>query len=377
MTGAKMGMMIDRLINYLPSYFDKASDPIPIFTVLQSPRKLLFFDYKGIMYKISLIDDELIFYLADGTQENIEIVDGELIFYDADGVQTNIQILWSDIASIDLNLEKRIMQVVDTNGSYATFSIYNLKVGALASGLADLGYKVEKTTSAYDNLLWFTLVEYQGNDNTVYFENSLLRRFVGSIAQFLIDTDKDYDKGLQEIMFSESHTVWLDLWGQYFGHGRKTGETDALYFKRIIQEILALKTNNISLSKIIQKVTGYYAEIVDLGRYVQNVFYSNHPTIFGSLTNIDNGRVLFNTDTMTYNMRRNAFGVYLYVGNINNLDAYTESIIRLLVDRYRASGNFPYYYAPTTLLHTNTASEVLNNKGYCDGPKTSGWTQVN
>jgi hypothetical protein len=61
---------------------------------------------------------------------------------------------------------------------------------------------------------------------------------------------------------------WLDYLGGFFAVPRVTGERDALYSVRIIQETIRPKTNNTSMARALTAYTGASAQVTDAVNYV-------------------------------------------------------------------------------------------------------------
>jgi hypothetical protein len=211
------------------------------------------------------------------------------------------------------------------------------EMSALITAATGLAVEVHKPEVM--QLFWFTLSAGPRPDG-LYYETSLLRRLWGAVAQFLVDTRTDYLKGIDECYFGRSDGDWLNLWANYFGHSRFTGEVDLVFLARVLQEIKCLKNNDVALANLVSKATGYYCRI--------------KPTVTA-----------------------NTFGVYFTGVDITDLPQ--EQIDRILdtITKYKAAGNFPVFYVSNNLLHTNIATENLNDPEFVVAPSNDGFTLVN
>jgi hypothetical protein len=309
-----MKTILDKMLDALPSYFDKESYPLEIFSI------------------------------AEQSVINIKI----------DNDNRSISIKENDKETVIDTTEKTI--------------------GEIKTLIAAAGFTVNATTDSYDNLYWFTLVA-QNLGTKFCYEQSNIRRIKGAVAQCLMTSSIEFNDGILEIYFSKSKSFWLNLWGSvYFGISRTEDESDSDYIQRIKFEILALRSNNYAIAGLIGGATGVAVDIIDMAIDTTDMFFTSKNGNTNSLMN-DAGDKLFD-GTIQFSSRPCVFGVKVYSGNINDLPAATKAQIIRLIYKYKAGGMFPVYFMPTGLLHTNTIGENTNNLSYCVARNPNSWAEV-
>lgn len=265
---------------------------------------------------------------------------------------------------------------IKCNYGNATFQLTGTLTALAAAIAATYGSNVVlSVTSGMGTLLSRGLLEEGitplSSDPKLYYPQSLLYHELKAYAGILEEQSERIRAAEKELYAHTADGTWLETWlNAYFGIMRLEGEADEQYFKRAKYEILAIKVNNKALMKLIADAAGLYVEVKDLNAY----YFTTNRT--GSLTNKDDD-VLFSVNVP---YKRNAFGVYIYNGNINNLTANQKATIIKTCDRYRAAGTTALYFAPQEYVETwsaaNNTQSVTNNRAYVDGPKPSGWQQV-
>lgn len=188
---------------------------------------------------------------------------------------------------------------------------------------------------------------------------------------FVIDEQTQHiSQAERELYMDTADGMWQDYWiRDHFGINRLDGEIDDQYFDRAKYEILSIKLNNKALEKLISHASGIKVSVVDLAP--AKYFMTNDPA---SLTN-NNAKKMF-YDKAKPAGKSNAFGVFIYSGNVNDLTDRAKTIIKNACEKYRAYGTAPFYYAPVAFLDTNVADELTNDKGYVVGPDTGQWVPV-
>lgn len=205
--------VFEKLINLLPSYFDKRSEPIKLFKIPDS--------------------------------------------------------------TVAVNLESRTFGITKSN-TFHEIDISNKTIEQLISELTTRGFTVDIYTTSYNKLFCLTLVNRTDNMGIVYFENNYILRLLRAIAWHTEDEQNNWNNSLRQAYFYKSQDFWLDLWGAYFGFTRESGENDAQFFTRIMFEILFPKLNNRALEKFIQFTTNINSSVEDLGLYSRDILCTNY-----------------------------------------------------------------------------------------------------
>lgn len=267
----------ERLLDNLPPFFKKASSPIPLFTIVDALSAEACFDTAQLRVKSAITEE----------------------FFDISG---------------------------------ASLPASGTDIGSLKSALIAAGHTLSDVITTYDSLNCFTLAPKGEVANVVYYEQSLLRRVLAEISRVHLDVIADLQIGLNDSRCLLSESVWLDLWGRYFGQSRISQELDSTYLARIVAETLSRKVNNITIQKIINGYSQYSCFIYD-----------------GTSAGI--------------------FGVYFPGGSTaQGFIDYVRLNIDPIVQRNRAAGTHPRYYVPSSLLITNTAGNNTNDFGYITAP---------
>ena len=253
-------MVTDKLVNSLPGYFDRHSYPIQIFSVGGS-------------------------------------------------------------ISLKFDHDARTLTVVSSIGDATVIPTGGLTVAQIKTALTDAGFTVDNlSTTDYDNLLWFVLVDGSSPDTGVYYEQSTIRRLMSAIAQFLVDTRTDYQNGINQVFPAKAQSFWLDYWGAYFGWSRIGGELDTNYFSRMRYEIFATKSNNKAVERFLNRI-------------------ALQSGLFPAVSILD------------HESKRNTFKIMIGA-LVQNLSAYAKNMLKESVERCRAAGCIPEYYGQANLLHT-------------------------
>jgi|GEM_PF-5047943 len=98
--------------------------------------------------------------------------------------------------------------------------------------------------------------------------DTLLTVFLTALARSLDRTNADGDSAVAQLNLRRASDEYLDMWGDYFAVARLPGEGDAAYSRRIIEETLMLRCNNLALERILLRAFGYTAHVKDLWPYV-------------------------------------------------------------------------------------------------------------
>jgi hypothetical protein len=69
---------------------------------------------------------------------------------------------------------------------------------------------------------------------------------------------------LRQMSIPGAEGIFSDLWGQYFGLGRRPGELDIPFDQRIIDSVKLIRSNNVGMEIILQNAYGYYIQVFDL-----------------------------------------------------------------------------------------------------------------
>lgn len=275
------------------------------------------------------------------------------------------------VLQVTIDVDERLLYIKQDINVFS-YDLASKTVGEIKTMLEAAGYCLELHNLDYDNLYWFTLIS-QSSTGLIFAEESVLKRFYGAVAQAIIDSYQDLTDGLSELYFKYAKETWLDLWGGYFGYGRISSETDTEYFTRTIQEIISIKCNNKALMKLLKDSVSYFVDIRDFGWYDQTDWALTNSIM--TLTNTEGDFAkTYNDDTGTP-VITNTFGVYLYAGSINNLNSRDKQAITSIIDKYRAAGNHPKYFAPADFYVSNEVG-LTNEVGNVTAPNPQNWTEV-
>lgn len=268
---------------------------------------------------------------------------------------------------------KDLTLTVTTPDSSAAFGLDTRTLAQLrddinASGLAT----VALISADYGDLLARGLYEnvYEAGE-TPYLDypQSLLWAEMMAYGWALDDLSTNTELALRQLNMLTAIEGWLDDWGNRFGVPRLQSESDTDYLARIKATVLLIKQNGRALEKLIRQAVGFRVDIHNLGTVVDGVFLMND---LRYTMNTVNDRIMGSQDTP----RPYRFGVYLYQNSINDLAANAKLAITGIINKYKAAGTAPVYFAPAARLMMNRPDTIMNDPAYCVGPAPGGWAEI-
>lgn len=222
----------------------------------------------------------------------------------------------------------------------------HLSALALLDGDGDIAASNGDHLLAYTSLLWAWLEPLAVELNTAH----------GMLNEALAQLDIRTASG-----------EWLDDWGRYFTVPRLPAEPDDRYRQRIVTDPLRVLCNNNALAQLIELQTGIRVDIVDLDwRYNRGLLEQL------GITYADDGYPPWGPAELGHPLAC-AFGVLLANDQLSPLN---RQILRGIIDRARAAGTLPLYFAPVAGLHTNVALETTNSTTYACGPAANRYQQI-
>ena len=93
--------------------------------------------------------------------------------------------------------------------------------------------------------------------------NSLLWTYLRALARPLDTAAADVTAAIAQLDIRRSYQDWADYWGAHFGVRRATGETDADYAVRIIDEVWRKRNNDLAIEANIQRYTGATVDLFE------------------------------------------------------------------------------------------------------------------
>lgn len=90
----------------------------------------------------------------------------------------------------------------------------------------------------------------------LYAFQSILWAHLTALGQELTQADAALAALLRQLILPQAREDWADVWGDYFGVPRRTGESDPDYTQRIIAEFYRARNNPAAILGNIQRLTG-------------------------------------------------------------------------------------------------------------------------
>lgn len=147
-----------------------------------------------------------------------------------------------------------------------SYDLGDFTINTLAAALAADGFTVSGVTTTYQQLSALSLVEGSGdelvsNGNRLHVYTSLLWVILSAYAAELRGAEAQIVQALRQMLITQAEGEWLDLWGQLYGVGRWSGESDAAYAPRIPHEAFRIRVNARAIELAIRDATGYDVRI--------------------------------------------------------------------------------------------------------------------
>ncbi len=372
-----MSRYTDRLIENLSRIFSK--DPLrePALTV----------QYDGQM-TWTVSEWMLTFTVTGGTGQSLSFPlrvpttwDRETTIWDAEG---DTQTIWYDldtIADLAFLIGRQQGFSAYVNPEFSTQSAYTL-----LDGTGTVAANVEAILGVHTSLLWVILDSFA-------WELTVAKLAIANmVTQMTIPTATD---------------EWQDAWGFNLGIPRIPGEFGADYVKRIIEDALQVKSNNLALERSVLERTGIAISVVDID------WVNDYKPVQQLRTNTENewtnqpARVIGPTGSFFGPINNGIIrqlglataagvpplGGYPYYGaaeNDNPLNcAFAVLIgvvltddeldsIKALIRNAQAAGTVALYFTSANdALRTNTLGEKTNTQTFICGPGGLTYTQLN
>lgn len=96
---------------------------------------------------------------------------------------------------------------------------------------------------------------------SLYAYRSPLRAHLATLATALDAAEADGAAALGQLNLPDASAHWADYWGKHFGVPRATGEADAAYTQRIIDEVFRARNNNRAIENNVRRYTGHTIDI--------------------------------------------------------------------------------------------------------------------
>lgn len=135
-------------------------------------------------------------------------------------------------------------------------------VASLAAAIAAApGYTIHYTNAEVADLAAIALIEGSASvnasngDHVRAFTNPLWA-YLKAAGYQIRDAQAQVGEMLAQLVVTQADGEWADLWGRHYLVPRVTGEADGTYTRRIIQETLRPKVNQIALEQILSEVLG-------------------------------------------------------------------------------------------------------------------------
>ena len=244
----------------------------------------------------------------------------------------------SDTIEVKIAPDHRTLIITKQIGEPTIINIKGTNISQIRTALTNAGFTLTINTTEYDTLLNHTLTN-DPNDiikTHIHFEQSLNIRYMNAIEQFMLDNINIFLNGLNEAYFKLADSEWLNLWSNYFGCNRTTGESDPKLLNRTINTVTAIKLNNIGIMKTLISELGLSCTIED----------------FSELNN-----------------------TFVIAFNDTNVSYLPQDLIDQIIDvvnSYKAAGCFPVYTVPGNMLETNKVGEITNSPDWGTYPKGTG-----
>lgn len=236
--------------------------------------------------------------------------------------------------------------VAVSTGGTVNIDLSTITLSDLVTALdAEVDYTVTLLNAEYGTKLARGLIENPNQDMALdanlQYPTSLLWAELNTYGYALKETLDDIVLAEKQLYLDKTSGVWLDEWGlDYFGIKRETGETDAIYLARVINETSSLRLNNMALAKLMEGLVGFYVDVLDIGHFAQNVFYSD--ALQSTTDTLED--VLFD-DNVSAAIVVSGFGVY-FSQDISGLTTDEKNIIKSVIARNKAAGKVAQYFIP-------------------------------
>lgn len=237
-------------------------------------------------------------------------------------------------------VEDRVLTLTVTGGpgTSQVINLPGLTIARLVQTVAALpGYTTPYVTTpdlaglAASVLLDGTGDQDQSNGDHLNGYTSLTWAYLDAMAVELTEAARQIDQMLLQMSPGTAEAQWLDLWGNYFGIPRMTGEADRPYGTRMIVEVLRPRGNNVALEVVISEALGQPAEVTDVVNAIGFTQFYDGSRTFGGTSRFDGGYV----GQIRYGLFDVRYAYDLLSGY--SPDGYAE-VLRKLIDRSRDAG---------------------------------------
>ena len=96
-----------------------------------------------------------------------------------------------------------------------------------------------------------------------YASTAILWAHTQALGQALDDAQQALTAALQQLILPTTQEGWLDVWGDWFSVARQTGETDADYRARIVDELSRQRSNPVAMIRNVARYTGATIELFE------------------------------------------------------------------------------------------------------------------
>jgi hypothetical protein len=141
-------------------------------------------------------------------------------------------------------------------------------LSTLAAYLRTLGFEVPYCNPSLSARQSSVLLPGSGdqdksNGDHLYGFRSILWAHLKALDIALADTDLALAAMLRQLILPQAREDWADYWGYHFGMPRLTGETDADYTQRIIDEFYRARNNPVAMKNNVKRYTGADIELFE------------------------------------------------------------------------------------------------------------------
>jgi hypothetical protein len=227
-----------------------------------------------------------------------------------------------------------VLTVTPASGVPSTFTLSQNTLGTLTDALVEAGFVV--TEFANDEgqgaLSAAVLMDGSGSANDpLRAYGSLLWSIGEALGVELSALGDATTEALLCAVMETATSVWLDLWGSYFGITRLNGEEDDVYARRIVVEVLRPRCNNTAIALALQELFVQDVEVVDA---VET----------GAVTPAHDGLISFDGThyhNATVHPLYGLFDVQVGYDLLNGGDpAAFVTVVTAIVERMRAAGTY-------------------------------------
>lgn len=139
-------------------------------------------------------------------------------------------------------------------------------VGAVRGELAAAGIDIAYADPSLDRIGALALLAGAGdqessNGDHLFIATSLLWGWTDALGRVLDRAKADVVEALRQLTIPTAEGEWLDIWGSYFGIGRRDGEEDPSLAERIVWEPRRPRSNPVAMQANIKRLTGMDVEV--------------------------------------------------------------------------------------------------------------------